>query len=181
MRSLRLCTVAVAIAIGATTIPAVAAAQCTASGAPASCNQSGTVSMTAGRVVRLQMSAAATSLTAPTPADFDAGFNATTGPTFTVSANAPWTLHVRASTAVWTATNTSAGAPARANKPAADLMWSTASNGAFGALTTSDVNLVTGSATASSATTLYFRTVYNWTLDTPGAYGLTVVLTLTAP
>jgi hypothetical protein len=60
-------------------------------------------------------------------------------------------------------------------------MWSTASNGAFGALTTSDVNLVTGSATASSATTLYFRTVYNWTLDTPGAYGLTVVLTLTAP
>jgi hypothetical protein len=127
------------------------------------------------------MSAASTSLTAPTPADFDAGFNATTGPTFTVSANASWTLHLRASTAVWTATNTSPGAPARTNKPAGDLMWSTASNGAFSALTTSDVNLVTGAATASSATTLYFQTHYNWTLDTPGAYGLTVVLTLTSP
>jgi hypothetical protein len=61
------------------------------------------------------------------------------------------------------------------------LMWSTASNGAFSALTTSDVNLVTGAATASSATTLYFHTLYDWTLDTPGSYGLTVVLTLTAP
>jgi hypothetical protein len=181
MRSFQLCATAAAIAIGAIAIPAVSDAQCTANGAPASCNQSGSVSMTAGRVVRLQMSAASTPLTAPTPADFDAGFNATTGPTFTVSANAPWTLHLRASTAVWTASNTSADAPARTNKPAGDLRWSTASNGAFGALTTSDVNLVTGAATASSATTLYFQTLYNWTLDTPGNYGLTVVLTLTSP
>jgi hypothetical protein len=43
------------------------------------------------------------------------------------------------------------------------------------------VNLVTGAATASSATTLYLQTLYDWTLDTPGAYGLTVVLTLTSP
>jgi hypothetical protein len=181
MRSIKLCSLVVAILIGGMTGPAVADAQCTASGAPASCNQSGSVSIIAGRVVRLQMSAASTSLTAPTPADFDAGFNATTGPTFTVSANAPWTLHVRASTATWTAANTSPGAPARANKPAGDLKWSTASAGGFAALTTSDVNLVTGGATASSATTLYFQTLYNWTLDTPGAYGLTVVLTLTSP
>lgn len=181
MRRVQFCAAVVAIAFGSVTTPVITAAQCSASGAPASCNQTGSVSMTAGRVVRLQMSAASTALTAPTPADFDAGFNSTTGPTFTVSANASWTLHLRASTAVWTATNTSAGAPARTNKPAADLMWSTASNGAFSALTTSDVNLVTGAATASSATTLYFHTLYDWTLDTPGSYGLTVVLTLTAP
>jgi hypothetical protein len=181
MRSVRFCATLVAIAIGVMTTPAVISGQCTANGAPANCNQTGSVSMTAGRVVRLQMSAASTALTAPTPADFDAGFNATTGPTFTVSANAAWTLHLRASTALWTATNTSAGAPARTNKPAADLKWSTSSNGAFSALTTTDVNLVTGSATASSATTLYLQTLYNWTLDTPGAYGLTVVLTLTSP
>jgi hypothetical protein len=182
MRNFRFFAAMAAIAGAALNIPSVVAAQqCTASGAPASCNQSGSVSMIAGRVVRLQVSSTSTPLTAPTPADFDAGFNSTTGPTLTVSANAAWTLHVRASTALWTATNTSPGAPARANKPAADLKWSTASGGPFAALTTTDASLVTGPATAGSATTLYFQTVYGWTLDTPGNYGLTVVLTLTSP
>jgi ABC-type enterochelin transport system permease subunit len=55
------------------------------------------------------------------------------------------------------------------------------SGSGFSALTTSDVNLVAGAATASSVTTLYFQTLYNWTLDTPGSYGLTIVLTLTSP
>jgi hypothetical protein len=137
--------------------------------------------MTAGRVVRLQMSPGSTTLAAPTPADFDAGFNATTGPTLTVSANAAWTLYVHAAQATWTATNTSPGAPARSNKPAADLKWSTAANGAFTALTTTDASLVTGSATASSATTLFFDTFYSWTLDTPGNYSMSIVLTLTSP
>lgn len=168
-------------AFGLLAAPSRLAAQCTVSGSPASCGLPGSVSMTAGRVVRLQVSAGSTTLTAPTPADFDAGFNATTGPTFTVSANAAWTLHLRASSALWSATNTSPGAPARTNKPAADLKWSTASNGTFVALTTSDVNLVTGSATASSSTSLFFQTLYDWTLDTPGNYSLSVVLTLTSP
>jgi len=161
--------------------PSSSLAQCNATGAPANCGVPGSVSMTAGRVVRLQMSAGSTSLSAPTPADFDAGFNSTTGPTLTVSANAAWTLHIRSATAVWGATNTSPGAPARANKPAGDLMWSTAANGAFAALSTSDANLVGGSATASNATTLYFQTLYDWTLDTPGSYNLSIVLTLTSP
>jgi len=167
--------------LGLFAAPSRVGAQCAASGAPANCGLPGSVAMTAGRVVRLQVSAGSTALTAPTPADFDAGLNATTGPTFTVSANASWTLHMRAFTALWTATNTSPGSPARTNKPAADLKWSTASNGSFAALTTTDVNLLTGSATASSATTLYFQTLYDWTLDTPGNYSLSIVLTLTAP
>ena len=161
--------------------PKVSFAQCTASGAPANCGLPGSVSMTAGRVVRLQMSAGSTALTAPTTTDFDAGFNSTTGPTLTVSANAPWTLHIRASSALWTATNTSPTAPARTNKPAADLQWSISSGGGFAALSTTDANLVAGSATASNATTLYFQTLYNWTLDTPGNYSLSIVLTLTSP
>jgi hypothetical protein len=41
--------------------------------------------------------------------------------------------------------------------------------------------LVVGSATASSATTLFFQTLYGWTVDTPGNYSLAVVLTLTSP
>ncbi len=127
------------------------------------------------------MSAGSTALTPPTTAHFDAGFNTTTGPTFTVSANAAWTLQVRASSGIWTATNTTPGAPARTNKPAGDLQWSTASNGAFTALTIGDVTLFSGAVTASNATTLYFRTLYDWALDTPGSYSLSLVLTLTAP
>ena len=181
MSRIKLWATFAAVAAVAWANPSAAAAQCTASGAPANCTQLGSVSMTAGRVVRLQVSAGSTALTAPTPADFDAGLNATSGPTFTVSANAPWTLSLRASSAFWSAINTSPGAPARTTKPAADLKWSTASNGTFTALTTTDVTLVSGAATASNATNLFFQTLYNWTLDTPGSYTLTVVLTLTAP
>jgi hypothetical protein len=154
---------------------------CTASGSPSTCNRTGSVTMTAGRVVYLQMSAGSTALTAPTPTDFDAGFNATTGPTLTVSANAAWHLYLRSAATYWTATNTSPGAPARTTKPAGDLKWSTAAAGTFNPLTTSDVTLVTGNATASSVTTLYFQTLYAWTLDTPGNYSLAVVLTMTSP
>ena len=168
-------------AVAGAMTPATAGAQCTANGAPASCGVPGSVSMTAGRVIRLQMTAGSTSLAAPTPAAFDAGFNATTGPTLTVSANAAWTLHIRAAAATWTATNTSPGAPARINKPASDLQWSTSSSGGFAALTASDASLVTGAAAASNATTLYFQTLYDWTLDTPGNYSLSIVLTLTSP
>jgi hypothetical protein len=181
MTRVRLGASVIATLIGLSMAASPASAQCTASGAPASCGVPGSVSMTAGRVVQLQMSAGSTALTAPTPADFDAGFNATSGPTLTVSANASWTLSVRAAAATWTATNTSPGAPARTTKPAADLKWSTASNGSFVSLTTSDVNLITGSATASNATTLYFQTLYAWTLDTPGNYSMSIVLTLTSP
>jgi hypothetical protein len=171
----------IAMVIGSSAQPGAAGAQCNASGAGGTCNQAGSVTMTAGRVVRLQTTAASTALTPPTPTDFDNGFNATTGPTLTVSSNTAWTLHIRSAATFWTAANTSPGAPARTTKPAADLRWSTSVAGTFTALTTTDVNLVTGAATASSVTTLFLRTFYNWTLDTPGNYSLAVVLTLTAP
>jgi hypothetical protein len=167
--------------LAAAIAPLSADAQCSVSGAPDNCSVPGSVSMTAGRVVRLEMSAGSTALTPPTTTDFDAGFNSTTGPTLTVSANAPWTLHIRAASATWSATNTSPGAPARVNKPAEDLLWSTAAGGSFTPLTAADASLVAGPATASSATTLYFQTLYSWTADTPGNYSLAIVLTLTAP
>ncbi|HUQ99720.1 MAG TPA: hypothetical protein VM166_09720 [Gemmatimonadaceae bacterium] len=170
------------IASAALAAPAVeVGAQCTASGAGGTCNLPGSVSMTAGRVVLLQMSATSTTLTPPAPTDFDAGYNTTTGPTFTVSANAAWSLSLRSATALWSATNTSPGTPARTNKPAADLRWSTVAGGAYAPLTVGDVGLVNGVATPGSATTLYLRTLYDWTLDTPGNYSLSIVLTLTSP
>ena len=156
-------------------------AQCAAAGAPASCSLPGSVTMTAGRVIRLQLSATSTTLTAPTPAHFDAGLNTTSGPTLTVSANASWRLYVRSSTALWSAVTTSPGAPARADKPAEDLRWSTNLGGPFVALTTTDANLLSGSATAAASSSLYFETLYSWALDTPGDYALTLVLSLTSP
>jgi hypothetical protein len=176
-----LCVASMAMMLASAALPSIARAQCTATGSGDTCTQPGSVSMTAGRVVRLQMTAGSTALTAPTTADFDVGFNSTTGPTLTVSANAPWTLLVRSAATFWTAANTSPSAPARTTKPAGDLRWSTASGGTFNALTTGDVTLVGGTATASSATTLFFQTLYDWTLDTPGNYSLSVVLTLTSP
>jgi len=57
---------AVLMILGAATTPALALAQCNLNGAPDNCSVPGSVSMTAGRVVRLQMTAGSTSLTAPT-------------------------------------------------------------------------------------------------------------------
>ncbi len=170
-----------AVAVSMLIATSSASAQCTASGNGGTCNLSGSITMTAGRVVQLQMAPTSTLLTNPTPTDFDAGFNATTGPTLTISANAAWTLHIRSAAAFWSATNTSPGAPARTTKPAADLQWSTAVAGTFNSLTTTDVTLDTGVATAGDLNTLFFRTTYNWALDTPGNYSLAVVLTLTSP
>jgi hypothetical protein len=178
MKHFMLTTAVAAAMLG---LSAAALAQCLANGNGGTCNQTGSVSITAGRVILLQMSANSTALTPPTSADFDAGLNATTGPTLTVSSNSAWRLYIRASTALWTASNTSPGAPARVNKPAADLKWAKAAGGPFVALTTADVALSNANATASNITTLYFQTLYNWTLDTPGNYSLAVVLTLTSP
>jgi hypothetical protein len=172
-----------AAAIISALAPAAAAqtTPCTASGSPGTCNRTGSVTMIVGRVVLLQISPTPTALTVPTPADFDAGFNSTNGPTLTVSANASWTLLMRSGGVFWTATNTSPGAPARTTKPAGDLQWSKVSAGPFTPLTITDITLVTGAATASNVTTLYFHTVYDWLLDTPGNYSLPIVLTLTSP
>lgn len=164
-----------------TTFAPAAVAQCTASGAGGSCTLATSTSVTAGRVIRMQLSATSTTLTAPTPADFDAGFNLTSGPTVTISANAAWRLYIRSTTAVWSAVTTSPGAPARANKPVGDLRWSTNAGGPFTPLTTTDANLAAGTATAAAVNTLHFRTAYSWVLDTPGDYGLTLVLSLTSP
>jgi len=176
----RLAFLALAVAL-VVAAPSSARAQCTVAGTPASCGLPGSVSMTAGRVIRLQVSATSTALTAPTPADFDAGFNSTSGPTMTVSSNSSWSLYVRSSTAVWSATNTAPGAAARTDKPAGDLRWSTNPGGPFVALTTADASLLTGSATAADASSLHFQTLYSWALDTPGDYSLTLILSLTSP
>lgn len=166
-------------------LPARAAAQtCTASSPPASpwtCAVSTSTSLTIGDVMQLALSSAATALTAPAVADYDAGFVADNGPTATVKSNRAWRLQISAAAATWTAANTEPGVTARAAKPAGDLQWGTAGGGPFTPLAVAATTSASGSATATTTADYFFRTVYDWTVDTPGAYSLTVVFTLVAP
>ncbi len=154
---------------------------CLATANSVNCSIPGQVVLTVNGVVSLQTSSAATTLPPPSPADYNAGFNSTVGPTLTIAANQAWTVYIRAAAPLWTATNTSGSLAARATKPVGDLGWSTASNGVFTPLSTTDVKVVSGPASGENIATLYFRTVYNWRLDTPGNYSLSLMLTLTAP
>jgi len=162
--------------------PRFAAAQnCSAAVPTGSCTVSTTTTMTAGTVLQLTLSASSTALTAPATADYDAGFVANNGPTATVRANRSWTLRIASSAATWTATSTQPGVTARANKPAADLQWSTSPAGSFVGLAVVGAAAAGAGATSGTTTSIYFHTLYNWTLDTPGNYSLAVVFTLSAP
>ena len=162
--------------------PGRAVAQtCTAATPNGTCTVATSTTLTIGRVVQLTLSSVATPLTAPTLADYDAGFVANTGPTATVQSNGPWRLQITATAATWTAANTEPGVAARANKPASDLTWSTAVGGPFAGLTVTPVDAVTAGATSSNVTSFFYRTLYSWTVDTPGSYSLIVRFTITAP
>jgi hypothetical protein len=173
---------AVAALLIAITVPTrIVGQSCLATVPSVNCSLPGQVVLTANGLVSLQTSSAATTLPPPSAADYNAGFNGTVGPTLTIAANQAWTVYIRAAAPLWTATNTSGSLAARATKPAEDLGWSTASNGVFTPLSTTDVKVVSGPASGENIATLYFRAVYNWRLDTPGNYSLPLLLTLTSP
>ncbi len=140
-------------------------------GAPGSaCQVSNTVSLTLGKYARLSIDNTSSSLTVPQASDFGtvAGVNST-GPTLTVSSNAPWTL--TASTAAgWTGTGNN-------SKPLSDIK---AKVGA-GSFTAFPFTAASGSAIANDGHAVTYNTIYNFVTDTPGTYSLVVNYTLTAP
>lgn len=159
----------------------VAAQNCSAAVPTGTCTASTSASMAVGTILQLSLNASATTLTPPGTAEYDAGFMADNGPAATVKSNRAWTLRIAAGAAFWTATNTTVGVTARVNKPAADLQWSTSAGGPFVGTTVAGTTLTSGAATAGTTATVFLRTLYNWVLDTPGAYKLVVVVTLSAP
>jgi hypothetical protein len=170
------------ILVAAVSLPDALAAQTCSAPIPAgSCTTNTSTTLTIGTVLQLGISAASTTLTPPSTADYDAGFVANTGPTATVKSNRGWTLHISAAAGTWTATSTQPGVTARANKPAGDLQWSEASGGPFAGLTVSGAAAASGSASGPRSTTFYYHSLYGWALDTPGSYSLTVTFTLTTP
>ena len=160
------------------------AQSCIAQGPPANlwtCTTTTSASLVIGDVLSLTLGATTTALTPPTSADYDAGFAASTGPTVSVRANRAWRLQISAGTATWVAANTQPGVNARPDKPAGDLLYATAAGGPFTALSTTPTTVSSGAASAGTAGTMFFRTAYSWSLDTPGAYSLVVTFTLLAP
>ena len=137
-----------------------------------------TTTLTVGTVLQLTLGSSTSPLRVPLWADYAAGFVADNGPIATVQANRPWKLQISAAAATWTAVNTVPGVIARPTKPAADLRWGLAVGGPFTPLSTTIADAATGPATASATVNLFYRTMYSWALDTPGAYSLTVVFTL---
>jgi hypothetical protein len=139
------------------------------------------ISVTIGKVAEVTVSSASTALPTPTNADFDAGIIAAPGPTVSVRANTPWSLQIGATTAVWTAAASAPGQSPRADKPASDLLWATAVGGTFRPLALGSTLVRAGSATAGTATALFYRALLAWDADPPGDYAIVVSLTLVTP
>ena len=171
----------VVIALAAATPLALHAQNCSSNPAPCSTAPGALqISITIAKTFELSLSAASTSLATPTTATYNAGFASTTGPIATIKSNAPWALSISALTATWSAVDTNTE-PARTNKPASDLSWSTAPLGTYADLTTLGAQVATGAASLASSVSLYYRTKYAWALDTPGIYSLQIVFTIVAP
>lgn len=170
------------LAFAFTALPAALQGQTCASN-PAPCSTAAgalQVSITIANTYELTLSATSTSLVTPTTADYNTGYASTNGPSATVKSNAPWALSISAVNPTWSAVNTNTE-PARTNKPATDLAWSTAPFGTYTDLTTLGSQVATGTASLASSVTLYYRTKYAWALDTPGIYTLQIMFTIVAP
>ncbi len=170
-----------AMVLGTALVSNQANAQCSSN--VGSCNTTNTASVSVGALVKLGMSSATTSLTAPTADNIDAGaVLQDAGPTFTIKANRSWTLKIKSGNpAIWTYAGANVGV-----KPIGDLAWATSAGGTYAAITSSDVTFASGAAaTNSGAASAFFRTT--WTNDfssasnAEGTYSLPIVFTLSAP
>jgi hypothetical protein len=156
-------------------------AQC--SGNAGTCNTTNTASVTIGALVKLGMSASATSLTSPTADQVDVGATvADAGPTFTIKANRSWTMNIRSGNAAnWTYVGSFGGV-----KPIGDLTWANAVAGTYAAITASDAVFTSGASSSNgTAAAAFFKTNYpagfTNAANAPGTYSLPIILTLTAP
>lgn len=162
-------------------VPRVALAQlCTATlnaAGAGNCSVNTTASLTIGTVANLTLSSASTVLTPPADTDYVLGFVRSAGPSATIKANSTWTLQISATGTFWTA---SAGA--WATKPIGQLQWSTtALAGPYTSITNTAATIKTGAATASSAVSVFYQTLYAYATDLPGNYSVAVTFTLVSP
>ncbi|HUQ99725.1 MAG TPA: hypothetical protein VM166_09745 [Gemmatimonadaceae bacterium] len=147
-----------------------------------SCTTTNTASVTVGTMVKLDLGSATTALTAPTPAQIEAGATiANAGPTFAIKANKGWTLKIKSLNPTnWTYTGSDAGV-----KSISDLLWSNALAGTYAPITASDVTFSSGAKTSGTNQAIYFETVWAAGMalasNAPGQYDLPIQFTLSAP
>lgn len=148
----------------------------TTSAGPTGCTVTNAVTTNVPYVARLQVSAAATTLTAPTAENFGdvAGVSDANVLTLNVKANSSYKITASAAAANWTGGS--------GNKLATDLKISVDNFATSSTLSNTGVQLATGAApTANQNYSIGYNVQYNWLTDTPGAYNLTVNYTLTSP
>jgi len=170
-----------AMVLGSTIGVNQANAQC--SGNAGGCLTVNTASATVNALVKLGMSAAATTLSSPTADQVEIGATlADAGPSFTVKANRSWTLNIRTSNpANFTYVGTNGGV-----KPISDLTWSNALAGSYVGISTTDALFLSGAAaTNGTAAQAFFKTVwaagFTQPSNAPGTYSMAVVFSLSAP
>jgi hypothetical protein len=153
---------------------ALAAAQGTCTTNPCTVGASATATVTT--VLRLTVAGTA-DLGTPSETDYDAGHLDAAGPTATVKSNSPWHVDVVGATPTFGYS----GSSSNPNKQASDLTWGT-SAGTYAQHMGSSAQLFSGSTgTAGASQAIFFRTLWDWAADVPGAYSLTINFTLAAP
>lgn len=172
-------TLAIALAVALTT-PALAQT-CLANGAAASCTVNVTTTLTVPTILRLTMPAGSTPFGTVTMTDFDNGYAQVAGPTVTIKANQAWRVQLSSSATFWSAVTTDIGNPARATKPIADLQWSAAAGGPYTGTIATGVQIGGGNGTGGTVLPLFFRSLWGYSLDTPGNYSVAVTFTLLSP
>jgi hypothetical protein len=147
------------------------------------CSATNTASVSVGALVKLGMSSATTTLSAPDADDIAAGATLQDiGPTLSIRANRSWTLKIKSGNAAnWTYVGSNSGL-----KPIGDLAWATAAGGTYTPITANDVTFASGAgATNGDGASSFFRTT--WSNDfssasnAEGTYSLPIVFTLSAP
>lgn len=137
----------------------------------------GTITIRVTRAARLVVPATTVALPQADIPAFQSGFGTPQPVAITVQSNSAWSLGVNGGAAFWTATPGSA----RQTKPVGDLQWATAAGGPYADLTQTLATIASGAPTGTGAVTLYLRGRYTWAVDSPGAYSVPLVVTLTAP
>ena len=151
---------------------------CNVSGAgPVSCTVSTTTSLTIPVILRMTVGSSSTSFGTLTSTDYDNGFKTVAGPTVTIKANQGWRTQISSAATLWTAS----GSGARANKPSTDLLWGTSAGGSFTALSATATQIGSGSGTGGTVVPLFFKSLWSYSLDTPGNYSIVVTFTLASP
>jgi hypothetical protein len=179
MKVTRIIAAAALAVVQAGTVEAQVTQNCTgtATAGPTGCQVVNTVASSVPYVARLVLSAAATTLTAPTAADFgtSAGVSNANAIILTVRANSSYRVTASTAATIWSG-------PTGSAKAIADLRISTDNFATTPALSAAGVLIAAGAApTAGTAIQIGYNVLYNWTTDRPGNYTLPVRYTLTSP